>query len=133
MVFVVNTTVCNWGGWIARRERNRCVKEGEGLGNEVLLTRGSFSKSIVIIHHISVCVLFKEFLQKLQTHARHPRTAIISTFNHFVQQILRIPCEPASGNMGISTALELTFLMEIYTFGLLCLYINKALYFYGIS
>ena len=40
-----------------------------------------------------VFVLFREFLQKLQTHVGHSTNTIISTFNHFTQQILRIPYE----------------------------------------
>jgi len=40
-----------------------------------------------------IFVLFREFLQKLQTHVGQSRNTIISTFNHFTQQILRIPYE----------------------------------------
>lgn len=101
------------------------MKRGEGFWKRGI-AHTCFSKS-------SVCI-FIEFLQKLQTHVKYTRTTIIRTFNHFIQQILRIPYEPGNGKTGISLALEFTFLMEeIHTFSPICLYIIKALDFYGIS
>lgn len=59
---------------------------------------------------------------------------MISTLDHFLHQVLRIPYEPGEGNTVVSVAIELAFLMrKIYTLSLLCLYIVKALRFPGIS
>lgn len=58
------------------------------------------------------CVLFIEFLPKLQMHVGHSRRTVRSTFNHFIQQILRIPYEPGNGNIVISMTMKFTSLNE---------------------
>lgn len=49
--------------------------------------------SHILLSQKVVFVLFRECLQKLQAHVGQSRNTIISTFNHFAQQILRIPYE----------------------------------------